>query len=412
MSTTNSLKTRISAKKTAPTAQPIYLDNHATSPLDPRVLEAMLPYLSENFGNPASTHIYGLRASYAVSQARIQVASALNARPEEIIFTSGATESNNFALKGVFDYYHDKKPHFIVSDIEHKCILEAAKHIKKQGAEVTFLPVNAEGLVELEQLKKAIKPNTVLVSVMFANNEIGTINPIRELSALCHDKGILFHTDAAQAIGKVPIDVKDLGIDLLSASGHKFYGPKGVGFSYVSKEAKKFLTPLLDGGGQESNLRSGTLNVASIVGIGRAIELVSQELDSDFWHYITLRNSLYEKLNQAIPGLILNGPSIASEASLRKIGDVYKIASSLKRLPNNLNLTLPEGTSLKSHKLTNIAFSSGSACSSADPEPSYVLMTIGRSSEEAQASLRFGIGRFNTESEIESAVSVFENALV
>jgi cysteine desulfurase len=409
MGTTNTLKQTVKLKS-AKTNKTIYLDNHATTALDPRVLTAMLPALTENFGNPASTHVYGVIASHMVERGRGQVANAINANLDEIIFTAGATESNNFAIKSVFEHYQDQdiRPHFIVSSIEHKCILEAAKHVEKQGAEITFIDVNAVGLVEPEELKKAIRPNTVLVSIMLANNETGGINDIRKLSAICKAKKILFHTDAAQAIGKIPVDVKELGIDMLSASGHKFYGPKGIGFSYVKREVQDLLTPLLDGGGQESNLRSGTLNVPGIVGIGKAIELATEELDSDFWHYVQLRNHLYDALVAGIPGILLNGPEIASVDSLRKIGNLTEIGRTIQRLPNNLNLTLPDVSSSKlKQKLNKIAFSSGSACSSASTEPSYVLMTLGRSEDEAQSSVRFGIGRFNTEEEVETAANLF-----
>jgi cysteine desulfurase len=392
----------------------IYLDNHATTAVDPGVLEAMLPYFTENFGNPASTHFYGIKASYAVDKARSMVATAINASEDsEIIFTSGATESNNQVLKGVFDHYRNQKPHFIVSAIEHKCILEAAKHIQKLGAEITFLEVSPEGLVDPGALKKAIKPTTVLVSIMIANNEIGSLNPIKELVDICHSKNILFHSDAAQAIGKIPIDVNSLGVDLMSASGHKFYGPKGVGFLYAKKSAQEFLSPLLDGGGQESNLRSGTLNVPGIVGIGRAIELAVDNLEIDFWHCLELRNLLYEKLLTAIPSLILNGTQIDSVASLRQESDLFGSVLNLKRLPGNLNITVPEigDSTLLRRRLSSLAFSAGSACSSASTEPSYVLTTIGRTSEEAAASLRFGIGRFNTLEEVETAADLLVDAL-
>jgi len=401
--TTNTLKKTAVSKKTS-VKKVIYLDNHATTPIDPRVLEAMLPFFQEDFGNPASTHYYGLRASFAVDQARLKVARAIGAEEDEIFFTSGATESNNTVLKGIFEHFRSRQPHFIVSAIEHKCILEAAKHIEKQGAQVTFLKVNPEGIVESEQLKKAIRANTVLVSLMFANNEIGSINPIHELSKICRDKGILFHTDAAQAVGKIPIDVKELGIDLLSASGHKFYGPKGVGFLYVRKQVQNLLTPLLDGGGQENGIRSGTLNVTGIVGIGKAIELAIVNMEEDFWHYIKLRNQLYEKLLRCTSELLLNGPIIDSATTLRKIGNLNKISSGLRRLPNNLNVTIPYIQASELQKqMTRIAFSSGSACSSADFEPSYVLTSIGRTKDQALVSLRFGIGRFNTEQDVRIA---------
>jgi cysteine desulfurase len=397
--------------KKKPVRKAIYLDNHATTPLDPEVLEAMLPYLKENFGNPASSHSYGVRAQYAVDKARIQVATAINAEEKEVLFTAGATESNNFAIKGVFDYYRDQKPHFIVSNTEHKCILEAAKHIEEQGAQVTVLNVNSEGLIEPSQLEKAIRPTTVLVSIMLANNEIGSINPIRELAKVCHEHGVLFHTDAAQAIGKIPVDVKEFGIDLLSASGHKFYGPKGIGFIYIKKEAQKLLTPLLDGGGQEGNLRSGTLNVPGIVGLGKAIELATSDLDSQFWHYIKLRGQLYERLIKAFPSLLLNGPEIPFMESLEDAQGLQEMVSSLKRLPHNLNITIPSIDMSSLRKIYDVAFSSTSACSSGDTKPSYVLVAIGRTDEEALGSLRFGVGRFNTEQEIDDAADLLVKVL-
>jgi cysteine desulfurase len=396
-------------KKTA--HKVIYLDNHATTPLDPAVLEVMLPYLKDNFGNPASTHSYGVRAQYAVEQARSQVAAAIHAEPGEILFTAGATESNNFAIKGVFDHYRAKKPHLIVSDIEHKCILEAAKHIEKQGAQVTVLPVNADGLIEPAQLEKAIRPTTVLVSIMLANNEIGAINPIKELAKVCRARKVLLHTDAAQAIGKIPVDVTELGVDLLSASGHKFYGPKGVGFVYIRKSAQKLLTPLLDGGGQEGSLRSGTLNVPGIVGLGKAIELATQDSGAQFLHYLRLRNRLYEKLMQAFPDLIVNGPEIVIDPASNGAEDSLQAVSGIKRLPHNLNITLPSIDPLSLRRIPGVAFSSTSACSSGDTQPSYVLLAIGRTSDEAQASLRFGIGRFNTAEEIEDAADLLIEAL-
>lgn len=395
-------KTATTTAKPAPKG-PIYLDNHATTPLDPAVLETMLPYLQDNFGNPASTHAFGVRAKYAVSQARAKVATAINAQEDEIFFTAGATESNNFAIKGIFDHFRDKKPHFIVSNVEHKCILEAAKHVETQGAELTILPVNKSGQITPAQLKKAIKPNTVLVSVMFANNEIGSINPVKDLAAVCHEHKVLFHTDAAQAVGKVPIDVVELNIDLLSASGHKFYGPKGIGFVYVKQSVQPLLTPLLDGGGQEGNLRSGTLNVPGIVGVGKAIELSTTDMNRQFAHYLHLRNRLYERLKVAFPDVILNGADVLSDDAYAKIDDVKKVAPSLQRLPHNLNITLPLIDPTRLARIYSVAFSSTSACSSGDTKPSYVLIAVGRTPDEAMASMRFGIGRFNTERDIDEA---------
>ncbi len=416
METINLTRTRqrplTSSHKIPLASKIIYLDNNATTPVDPIVLDTMLPYLKENFGNPASTHSYGERALYAVDQARHQVATAIHADDKEIIFTSGATESNNFVVKGVFDHYRTKKPHFIVSNVEHKCILEAVKHVKKQGAQVTILKVNKQGLIQPEQLSKAIRPNTVLVSIMFANNEIGSINPIKELAKICRKHNILFHTDASQAVGKLPINVHELGIDLLSASGHKFYGPKGIGFAYVREGAEKFLTPLLDGGGQEGSLRSGTLNVPGIVGLGKAIEITSENMDSELWFYLRLRNRLYDQLIKAFPDMIVNGPEVVSIESLEKSGDLITMASTLKRLPNNLNITIPSVDVSSIKEIYDVAFSSTSACSSGTQEPSYVLMSIGRNADQAMASLRFGIGRFNTQEDVDdAAASLIETLL-
>ena len=403
-------KTAKGATDTTPKG-PIYLDNHATTPLDPAVLDVMLPYFTESFGNPASTHAFGVRAQYAVSQARAKVAKAIGAQENEIFFTAGATESNNFAIKGVFDHFRTKKPHFIVSNIEHKCILEAAKHVEQQGAELTVLQVNKAGQITPAQLKKALKPNTVLVSIMFANNEIGSINAVKALAAVCHEHEVLFHTDAAQAVGKVPIDVEALGVDLLSASGHKFYGPKGIGFVYVKQAVQSLLTPLLDGGGQEGNLRSGTLNVPGIVGVGKAIELATTDLDAQFEHYLRLRNRLYDRLLTAFPDLMLNGADVLSDTDFDAAGGVTEVAASLQRLPHNLNITLPSIDPSRLARIYTVAFSSTSACSSGETKPSYVLMAVGRTPEEAMASMRFGIGRFNTEADIDDAVDALVKGL-
>jgi cysteine desulfurase len=409
--TKNSSEVASTAPRSRPLNTTIYLDNHATTPLDPIVLDTMLPYMRENFGNPASTHSYGVRAQYAVEQARTQVASAINAHEEEILFTAGATESNNFAIKGVFDHYRGNTPHFIVSNIEHKCILEAVKHIRKQGAQVSVLKVDGHGLIAPEQLRKALRPSTVLVSIMFANNEIGSINAVRELAEISHEQGTLFHTDAAQAVGKVPIDVEELGIDLLSASGHKFYGPKGVGFIYIKKSAQKSISPLFDGGGQEAHLRSGTLNVPGIVGLGKAIELATENMGPQFEHYLTLRNQLYQRFLGAFPNMLLNGPRILPTTDFKSSADISKVASSLQRLPHNLNITLPSVDIAALGKIYSVAFSSTSACSSGDVEPSYVLLAIGRTTHEAKVSLRFGIGRFTTETDVNDAADIFIEAL-
>lgn len=383
-------------KITQPTFKPIYLDNHATTPIDPRVLAAMLPYLQDDFGNAASNHFYGLKAKYAVDQAREEIASAINAKPNEIVFTSGATEANNMVIKGLFDTYRNKKPHFIVSAIEHKCILNAVKHIERLGARVTYLSAGKDGIVNLSELESAITPDTVLVSVMFANNEIGSINPIKQIADICHKNNVALHTDAAQAAGKLEIDVDKLCIDFMSVSAHKFYGPKGVGFLYARKEQQRYLEPLLDGGGQESGLRSGTLNVPGIVGSGKALKLAVASLEKEAIEAKELRNELMDILNNEVTGIILNGPPLDSE----------------ERLPNNLNITIKGLDTDRLRALVPlIAFSSSSACNSSSPTPSYVLKAIGRSNEEAYSSIRFGIGRFNQKGEVREAAKQLASAI-
>lgn len=385
------------AKKiTQPTFKPIYLDNHATTPIDPRVLEEMLPYLQDNFGNAASNHFYGIKAKYAVDQAREEVAKAIHAKPEEIVFTSGATEANNMVIKGLFDTHRDKKPHFIVSTIEHKCILNAIKHVEKLGAKVTYISAGKNGIVNLDELESAITTETVLVSVMFANNEIGSINPIQQIAEICRKNNIALHTDAAQAAGKLEIDVKKLGIDFMSVSAHKFYGPKGVGFLYVRKERQQALEPLLDGGGQEFGLRSGTINVPGVVGLEKALKLAVANLKNEATIAKELRNELMDVLNRSIPNIILNGPPLDSD----------------ERLPNNLNITIKGLDTDRLRALVPlIAFSSSSACNSASPTPSYVLKAIGRSNEEAYSSIRFGLGRFNQKDEVREAAKQLATAI-
>jgi cysteine desulfurase len=369
----------------------IYLDNHASTQIDPMVLETMMPYLTTVYGNASSTHAYGIKAEQAVEKARRGAAAIINARPQEIFFTAGATESNNLVIKGVFDHFRDKKPHMITTLVEHKCILEACNYVRERGAELTLLPVDKNGLVSPQAVASAIKANTVLVSVMHGNNEIGSINPIGEIGAACHEKGVLFHTDAAQALGKIPIDVEAMGIDLLSASAHKIYGPKGVGMVFVRKSAKSQITPLLQGGGQESGIRSGTLNVPGIAGFGRALEIAAGSMTDDHIHASLHRDRLYYGLNERLNNIHLNGPAISEPT----------------RLPNNLNILLldVEVSALK-RSVRSVSFSSGSACSSANQKPSYVLTAIGRSEAEAHSSLRFGVGRFTTGRDIDTAVRV------
>jgi len=367
----------------------IYLDNHATTQIDPEVLDTMMPYLTSEYGNAASSHLFGMKAEQAIENARTQVATAIGANTNEVFFTGGATESNNLVIKGVFDHFSDQKPHIITSAVEHKCILESCKYVEKRGGEITFLPVDADGRVNVEDVKKAIKPNTVLVSIMHGNNEIGSINDIAAIGALCHDKNILFHTDAAQTLGKLPINVDDMHIDMMSASAHKIYGPKGVGFVYIRSSAQPQVTPLLHGGGQELGMRSGTSNVAGIVGLGKALELAVTDMDKHHEQYKSLRDRLYKRLTDSLDNIVVNGADLADDA---------------KRLPHNLNILLQDiDVSVLKRRLRSIAFSSGSACSSADLRPSYVLTAIGRTDTEAHSSLRFGIGRFTTTEDIDTA---------
>ena len=368
---------------------PIYLDNHATTQVDPRVLEVMLPYFIEKFGNAASTsHPFGWEAAAAVDSAREEVARLVGARsPREIVFTSGATESDNLAIKGVAAAYRDRGNHIVTCVTEHKAVLDCCKVLEKHGFELTYLPVTPDGLVDLRRLEDALANKTILISIMAANNEIGTIQPIREIGRLAKDKGILFHTDATQAVGKIPINVAEMDIDLLSLTAHKMYGPKGVGALYVrSSKPQVKVSPLIDGGGHERGMRSGTLNVAGIVGLGKACELSRIEMAAESERLTALR----ERLKRGLLG---------------QLQDVRVNGDAAKRLPGNLNMSFAyiEGESLMMG-LTEIAVSSGSACTSANLEPSYVLKAIGLEDAMAHASIRFGIGRFNTEGEIEYTV--------
>jgi cysteine desulfurase len=373
---------------------PIYLDNNATTPMDPRVLEAMLPYFIENFGNAASrNHSFGWKAEEAVDYAREQIASLINADSKEIIITSGATESNNLALKGVFEMYAEKGNHFITVETEHKAILDTCKHLEKLGAEVTYLQAAEDGLITVEQVAAAIKPNTVLVTVMYANNEIGVIQPIKEITALCKSKGILFHTDATQAVGKIKVDVIADGIDMMSFSGHKMYGPKGVGVLYVRRKNPRVkVTAQMDGGGHERGMRSGTLNVPSIVGLGKACELCRLEMDVDTARISKMRDRL--------------------EQELLVIEESYINGNTEHRLPHvsNMSFKYVEGEGLIMG-VKNIAVSSGSACTSASLEPSYVLKALGLDDELAHSSLRFGLSRFTTDEEIDYAINHVKEAV-
>ncbi len=373
---------------------PIYLDNNATTPMDPRVLEAMLPYFNENFGNAASrNHPFGWKAEEAVDYAREQIAQLINADSKEIIFTSGATESNNLALKGVFEMYAAKGNHIITIETEHKAILDTCKHLEKSGAEITYLKTDDKGLITIQQIEEAIKPNTILVTVMYANNEIGVIQPMKEIATLCKTKGILFHTDATQAVGKIPVDVIADNIDLMSFSAHKMYGPKGVGALYVRRKNPRVkVTAQMDGGGHERGMRSGTLNVPGIVGLGKACELCRLEMSSDTERIQKLRNKL--------------------EKELLTLEEAYINGSIEHRLPHvsNMSFKYVEGEGLIMG-VKNIAVSSGSACTSASLEPSYVLKSLGLDDELAHSSLRFGLSRFTTEEEIDYSINHVKEAV-
>jgi cysteine desulfurase len=368
---------------------PIYMDNHATTPVDPRVLEAMLPYFTEKFGNSASrNHAFGWESEAAVDQAREQIARLIQASsPREIVFTSGATESDNLALKGVAEAYRDRGQHIISCVAEHKAVLDSCKFLEKQGYQVTYLPVQTDGLVNLEQLRAAIRKGTILISIMAANNEIGTLQPVKEIGKLAHEMGILFHTDATQAVGKVPVNVEEMGIDLLSLSAHKLYGPKGIGALYVRGARPRVkLRPLIDGGGHERGMRSGTLNVPGIVGLGKACEIAEKEMATETEKLISLRERLKSKI-------------------LEQLDEVYINGHSTQRLAGNMNMSFAyvEGESLLMG-LKEIAVSTGSACTSASLEPSHVLRAIGVADELAHTAIRFGLGRFNTEEEVDYTV--------
>lgn len=371
---------------------PIYLDYQSTTPVDPLVVQTMLPYFTEKFGNPHSrSHSYGWESEAAVEDAREKIAKLINADPKEIIFTSGATESNNLALKGVARFYGDKKRHIITVVTEHKCVLDACRHLEEDGFRVTYLPVKSNGLINLEDLKEAITEDTSIVSVMAINNEIGVIQPIEEIGELCREKGVFFHTDAAQAFGKIPLDVKKMKIDLMSISGHKIYAPKGIGAIYVSRKPRVRMDPLFNGGGQERGFRSGTLPTPLIVGLGKAAAIAIENMQQEYQRIKYLADKFYNILADKIPNIYLNGDKE-------------------KRYPGNLNISFAyvEGESLII-AIKELAVSSGSACTSASLEPSYVLRAIGVDEELAHTSIRFGIGRFTTEEEIDYATKVIIN---
>ncbi len=372
----------------------IYLDNQATTPTDPRVVEAMLPYFSEKFGNPHSAdHSYGWDAEDAVEQARAQVAELIGAEAREIVFTSGATEANNLAIKGAARFHRDRKPHVVTVATEHKCVLESARRLEREGHRVTFLPVHPDGLIDLDALAGAVNEETAVVSIMAANNEIGVLQPLDEIAAICREAGAYFHCDAAQAIGKIPINLRETAIDLLSISAHKVYGPMGIGALYVRRRPRVRLEAELDGGGQERGLRSGTLPAPLCVGFGEAARIAREELAEESERVGALTAQLYQGLCEALPGVHLNGhPS--------------------RRLAGNLNLAF-EGVEAPDllRAVPRLCLSTGSACTSASVEPSYVLQALGVSEDLARGSLRIGVGRFNSAGEIEVATQMLVEAV-
>lgn len=366
--------------------QLIYLDYQATTPCDPRVFQEMIPFFCEKFGNPHSrNHALGWEAEEAVEEARAQVASLIGANPKEIIFTSGATESNNLALKGVSEFYQDQKNHIITCVTEHKCVLDTCRHLEQKGIRVTYLPVSPNGLIDLAQLEKEITPQTVLVSIMAVHNEIGVIQPLKEIGKLCREKGVFFHTDAAQAVGKIPLDVEDMNIDLLSISGHKIYGPKGIGALFVRRKPRVRLMAQINGGGQERGMRSGTLSPALCVGLGAACSIAKEEMGVETMRLTRLTKMFYDKIMSSLKEVYLNGDLT-------------------QRAPGTLNLSFAhvEGEGLMMG-IKELCVSSGSACTSASLEPSYVLRALGVGEELAHTSIRIGLGRFTTEEEVHLA---------
>ena len=367
---------------------PIYMDYHATTPVDPRVVETMLPYFTEDFGNAASrNHPFGWKAEKAVDRARKQVADLVSAKPKEIIFTSGATESNNLAIKGVAEMYREKGNHIITCVTEHKAIIDTCKWLEKQGSRVTYLPVQKDGRINLDDLRTAITSKTILITIMTANNEIGVLQPIEEIGTIAKEHGIIFHTDAVQAVGKVPFNVNEMKVDLVSLSAHKMYGPKGIGALYVRRRNPRvLLSEQINGGGHERGMRSGTLNVPGIIGLGAAAELCHEEMDTDTARLSGLRDRLNKRLHQ-------------------KLDEIYVNGSMEHRLPHSLNISFAyvEGESLLMG-INDVAVSSGSACTSASLEPSYVLKALGAGDDLAHSSIRFGLGRWTTEEEVDYVV--------
>lgn len=380
-----------SIKGEALQGRPAYLDFQATTPLDPRVLDAMMPFLTEKFGNPHSkTHSFGWETEQAIDQARQNIAELIGASSKEIIFTSGATESNNMSIKGVARFYKEHKNHIITTQTEHKCVLDSCRAMEAEGFTVTYLPVQSNGLISLEELEKAIRPETVLVSVMGVNNEIGVVQPLKEIGKICRKRKVFFHSDLAQMAGKMPVNVDEMNIDLASISSHKMYGPKGMGALYIRRKPRVKMEALLSGGGQERGMRSGTLAPALVVGMGTAAKLCSEDMKYDSQYIESLSNRLKEGILSAIPHVVLNGDA------------VHRYAGNL-----NFSFAYVEGESLLM-ALKNIAVSSGSACTSASLEPSYVLRAIGTDDEMAHSSIRFGIGRFTTKAEIDLAINLLE----
>lgn len=375
---------------------PIYLDNNATTPMDPRVLEAMTPYFLTQFGNAASrNHPFGWHAEEAVDYAREQVAKLIGADPKEIIFTSGATEGDNLGIKGVYEMYASKGNHIITATTEHKAVLDTCKHIEKQGGEVTYLQVGADGLIDLKELEAAIRPTTILLAIMYANNEIGTVQPMKAISEIAKKNGVLVFTDGTQAVGKIPVDVNADGIDLMAFTGHKMYGPKGVGALYVRRKNPRVkVTAQIDGGGHERGMRSGTLNVPGIVGFGKACEICMLEMDTDSKRVSILRDKL--------------------ETELMKLEEAYINGSTEHRLPHVTNISFKhvEGEGLLMGFNKNIALSSGSACTSASLEPSYVLKALGLGDDLAHSSLRFGLSKYTTEEEIDYTIKAISDTVL
>ncbi|KMZ56032.1 Cysteine desulfurase [Zostera marina] len=379
----------ISMKGVKISGRPLYLDMQATTPVDPRVLDSMLPFYISSYGNPHSrTHLYGWESDAAVEKGRAQVASLIGANPKEVFFTSGATESNNISVKGVMHFYKESKKHVVTTQTEHKCVLDSCRHLQQEGFEITYLAVGSDGLIDVDELTEAIRPDTGLVSIMAVNNEIGVVQPMEEIGRICKEKKVFFHTDAAQALGKIPIDVEKMNISLMSLSGHKIYGPKGIGALYMRRRPRVRVEPQMNGGGQERGIRSGTVPTPLAVGMGAACELAGKEMEYDEKRVTVLKDRLLNGIRSKLEGVIVNG-------------------SEEKRYPGNLNLSFAyvEGESLLMG-LKEVAVSSGSACTSASLEPSYVLRALGVDEDMAHTSIRFGIGRFTTEAEIDKAVEL------